>query len=268
LRAFGSPRIFTIFVDWRFAFRVLHCYLESKANDLSHFSFIDEFEIILATLTVAIDGPAAAGKTTLAKAIAGHFSLLHIDSGAVYRAIGYKIVRSGITTENPRAIIELTEDSIIEVRFHNGNPRLLLDGDDITEEIRTPDVTLATAQAAVIADVRRTLTKRLREMQSARGTVMDGRDIGTNVLPNASHKIYLDARLDVRARRRWSQEIVLSPHITLDRITTLLHERDTRDLNRPHNPLIKADDATTLDTSDMSMDEVFARAKELVLLTD
>jgi cytidylate kinase len=214
-------------------------------------------------LVIAIDGPSGSGKSTVGKAIARRLGYLYIDSGAVYRAVGYQALETNIPLEDAGSIVELARRSDIKLEGDPDRLRVLIDGRDVSDQIRMPDASHASSVVATIPEVRETVIEKLREMARAGGVVMDGRDIGTRVFPNAQIKLFLDASLDVRARRRCDEERERGRDATVEEIKAELEARDRRDRERAATPLVKAPDAVFIDTSDLSLDDVMERALEI-----
>jgi cytidylate kinase len=218
----------------------------------------------MSKLVIAIDGPSGAGKSTLGKALARHFNYLYIDSGAVYRAVGRKALDLNAPLEDKEAIARIARDSSIKLEGDPDHLKVFLDGRDVTAEIRLPDASRASSVVATIPEVRLAVVEKLREMSRAGGVIMDGRDIGTNVFPDARVKIFLEASLDVRARRRAEEERERGRDVSFEQVRAELEERDRRDRERDATPLVKAPDAILLDTSTMSLDRVIDRVIEII----
>jgi len=214
-------------------------------------------------LVIAIDGPSGSGKSTVGKAIAQRLGYLYIDSGAVYRAVGRKAVDADIALEDRAAVASLARQVSIKLEGEPDHLRVLLDGRDVSHQIRLPDASHASSVVATIPEVREAVVDKLREMASAGGVVMDGRDIGTKVFPNAEVKVFLDASLNVRARRRCEEDRARGRDVTVDQIKTELEARDKRDREREATPLVKADDAVFIDTSELPLDGVIERVLEI-----
>ena len=214
-------------------------------------------------LVIAIDGPSGSGKSTVGKAIAQRLGYLYIDSGAVYRAVGRKAVDADIALEDRAAVATLARQVSIKLEGEPDHLRVLLDGRDVSHQIRLPDASHASSVVATIPEVREAVVDKLREMASAGGVVMDGRDIGTKVFPNAEVKVFLDASLNVRARRRCEEDRARGRDVTEDQIKTELEARDKRDREREATPLVKADDAVFIDTSELPLDGVIERVLEI-----
>jgi cytidylate kinase len=203
-------------------------------------------------LIIAIDGPSGAGKGTVARSIAAALGYRHVDSGAMYRAIGWKARQANVPLDDERAVIELAMRSSIEISSHVAT----IDGVDVTRAIRTPEIDRAAAAVARLAGVRAVLVERQRQMaQEGGGIVMEGRDIGTVVFPGADVKIYLDASPEERARRRASDPAHSGP-VAVAEVATALTARDEIDRTRAASPLYAAPDAVVVDTTAKSVDEV------------
>ena len=209
-------------------------------------------------LIIAIDGPSGAGKGTVARAVAGELGYRHVDSGAMYRAIGWKALDAGIPLEDEQAVADLAERSLITVM----PDAVTIDGADVTRAIRTPDIDRAAAAVARLPRVRSVLVDRQRQIAADRAVVMEGRDIGTVVFPNADVKIYLDAAPEERARRR-AMDPAHSPVAVAD-VATALTARDEIDRTRAASPLYAAADAVVVDTTGKSVDQVVKEVLAIV----
>lgn len=207
-------------------------------------------------LQVAIDGPASAGKSTVAKLVAKKFSYIYVDTGAMYRAVTYWAMTHQVTLTDEAAVTQLMQT--LTISFKPGEPEQLVfaNGEDITAAIRQPDVTNNVSTIAALAKVRSILTEQQREMAAAGGIVMDGRDIGTTVLPNAEVKIFLVASAAERAKRRYTENVKKGINTPLAQLQAEIELRDHKDSTRKVSPLTQAADAVLVDTTPMSIEEV------------
>lgn len=203
-------------------------------------------------IRIAIDGPGGAGKSTIAKLVGDKLGLEYIDTGAMYRAVGLKLNRKGIKPDDLISISNVLEETTID--FVNG--RIILDGDDVSDIIRTQEISKFASIYSQIPEVRSKLVDIQRRIAAGKSVIMDGRDIGTNVLTDAELKIFLTADSMVRARRRYEELRSKGVKANLDDIHEEIKDRDYQDMNRKLNPLVQAEDAVMLDTSDMTIDEV------------
>jgi len=207
-------------------------------------------------LIIAIDGPVGSGKSTLARRVAALLGYLYIDSGAMYRSIALKALRNGVPLDNGDPLTSLAGQTRIDLRAEDGALRVFLDGEDVTAAIRTPEVALAASKVAVVPGVRRVLVAEQRRAGAAGGVVMEGRDIGSVVFPDAQLKIFLTASPEVRAERRWREHQQKGDKIDLARTLDEIHERDRRDRERTNSPLVRAKDAVVIDSTAMDPEEV------------
>ena len=208
--------------------------------------------------TIAIDGPAGAGKSTIAKKVAKELSFIYVDTGAMYRAMGLYFLRKGIAPENAAAIEEACDEIQVSIRYENGEQQVLLNGENVSAEIRKEEVGNMASKTSVNGKVREKLVALQRELAKKENVVMDGRDIGTQVLPNATAKIYLTASAAERARRRYLELQQKGTPGVLEEIEADIIERDHRDMTREISPLCQAEDAVLVDASHMTIDEVAA----------
>jgi CMP/dCMP kinase len=214
-------------------------------------------------LVIAIDGPSGSGKSTVGKTVARFLQYLYIDSGAVYRAVGLKALITETPLTDTRLIARLAAESTITLKGDSNDLQIFLDGQNVTEDIRKPDSSHASSVVATVPEVRAVVVEKLREMARTGGIVMDGRDIGTRVFPNADVKVFLDASIEVRASRRFEEERTRGRITTIEQIRTELEERDRRDRERTATPLIKAPDAIYIDTSSLGLDRVVNEVLEI-----
>jgi cytidylate kinase len=213
-------------------------------------------------IVIAIDGPAGSGKSTLATLLAKKYGYTNIETGAMYRALALKAMENGVSFENGNALVGLAEQSRIELVPHHDGNRVFLDGGDITDRIRLQDITDAASKVSVHPRVREWMVQRQREMGAGGGIVMEGRDIGTKVFPDAEVKIFLDAAPEIRGVRRFLQ----SPAAAAQEASVVaeLQARDLRDRTRANSPLEPAPDAVLIDSTYLTLDQVVARAVEMI----
>ncbi len=207
-------------------------------------------------LIIAIDGPVGSGKSTLARRVAQMTGFVYVDTGAMYRAVALKAIRRGISFDARDALEALARETRIDLRAHDGGQQVLLDGEDVTAAIRTPEVAQAASKVAVIPELRHVLVAEQRRAGERGGVVMEGRDIGSVVFPDAGLKIFLTASPEVRAERRWLEHQQKGDRIDLARTLDEIHERDRRDSERASSPLVRAADAVVVDSTAMEPEEV------------
>ncbi len=206
-------------------------------------------------LSIAIDGPAGAGKTTIARAVADRLGLRYIDTGAMYRAAAWKSLQLGIPLEDEERIVDLV--GRMDIRFEPGNgSRIFADGTDVSKAIRTPEVTRLSSPISAIPGVRRHLVALQQKMGGEGGCVMEGRDIGSVVMPDAEVKIFLTASVEERAHRRFREMTEAGMHADQATLQREIEERDRRDSTRVHSPLVQVPDAVEVDTDGLTIDQV------------
>lgn len=207
-------------------------------------------------MRIAIDGPCGSGKSSLGKTLARKLGFLYIDTGAMYRAVALAAQERGVPARDATSLERLAERLTMEFRHLGEGQRLFVDGRDVTDAIREPDVSKGASEVSSIPGVRRAMVCIQREMGGASDVVMDGRDIGTVVFPEAEVKIFLDAHLDERAHRRWVEEKGKGRRVGLSEVREEIVERDRRDLTRVESPLRCAEDAVRIDTTGLSIGQV------------
>ncbi|SFF95230.1 (d)CMP kinase [Sporolactobacillus nakayamae] len=205
---------------------------------------------------VAIDGPAAAGKSTVAKITAKTLGFVYIDTGAMYRSLTYKALKQKKDLNDARQLKKLLNQTEIKLVQEGSGQKVYVDGEDVTERIRYPDVSEHVSLVSSFEDVRTEMVNRQRKLAESCSVVMDGRDIGTHVLPDAQVKIFLIASVDERAVRRYREEELKGRHPSMESLREAIALRDKKDMEREVSPLVKADDAIALDTTSLTIDEV------------
>ena len=209
-------------------------------------------------LNIAIDGPAGSGKSTISKIIAAKLDILYLDTGAMYRAVALACMRNGIKQDDSAVIKELLATIKIAVKYENGTQKTLLNGEDVSDKIRTPEISMLASTVSAHECVRTAMVKLQREIAATNSCVLDGRDIGSNVLPNAEHKFYLTASAEVRAERRKKENDDKGIIQPICEVLREIEQRDKQDKTRKIAPLVKASDAYEIDTSNLTIDEVAA----------
>ena len=216
-------------------------------------------------ISVAIDGPAGAGKSTIARRVASELGYLYVDTGAIYRTVGYHMSLMGVGPKDSDGIRRCIDDVNIEIRYgDDGLQHMILNGADVTDKIRTPEMSIMASGVATQSCVRDYLLEMQRSLAETHNVVMDGRDIGTVVLPNARVKIYLTASAGVRAERRCRELLQRGETVEYADVYTDIVKRDEQDMNRAIAPLRCADDAEVVDSSAMSIDQVVAEIKAII----
>ncbi len=204
---------------------------------------------------VAIDGPSGAGKSTIAKAVAARLSIVYVDTGALYRTIGLAVQRRGISMDDAAGILSVLPEIRVELAYRDGSQCVLLDGEDVSGLIRTPEISMYASKVSALPAVRAFLLDLQRNMAKTHAVVMDGRDIGTVILPDAEGKIFLTASDEKRAERRWLELREKGEDVTVDEVLSDMRRRDAQDAGRAVAPLKQADDAVLVDTSSLTLAE-------------
>lgn len=210
-------------------------------------------------MIIAIDGPSGAGKSTLGKMLAKELGLLYLDTGAMYRAVGLAVTRSGVSFDEPSVVAKVAVKADIQLVGEPENLRIFLDGEDVSEAIRTNEVGQAASIVSTISEVRRILVDHQRTIgeNAPNGAILDGRDIGSVVFPNADLKFFLTAKPEARARRRYEEDLEKGRASSYEQTFAEIKERDERDVSRADSPLTIADDAIVIDTSELDLKEVY-----------
>ena len=207
-------------------------------------------------MNIAIDGPVGAGKSSIADAVAARLGILHLDTGAMYRTLALNALRSGVNLEDEAAVTASCEAAKVEVRYENGAQRTLLFGEDVSDLIRTGEVSAAASSVSKWAGVRSLMVRAQQELAKTADMLIDGRDIGTVVLADSPCKIFLTAAPEERARRRYQQNLEKGDTTPYEQVLAELNARDAQDMNRKVTPLRQAEDAVLVDSTDMTMEQV------------
>lgn len=213
---------------------------------------------------IAIDGPAGAGKSTISKKVASLLGFVYIDTGAMYRAVGLKAVRCGIDTNDEEGVSSILPSLDIDIRHEGVEQHIYLDGEDVSDKIRTPEISMAASNVSRIPSVRLAMVDMQRALAGKRDVVMDGRDIASYVLPDAEIKIFLTASVDARAARRYDELIQKGEKVSLEDVKNDMLLRDKNDSTREFAPLTIAEGAQVIDTSEMSLEESIEAVTEYV----
>ncbi len=208
------------------------------------------------SMNIAIDGPAGAGKSTIARSLAGKLGFVYVDTGAMYRAMAYYFLQNGIAAEDEQAVSGACGDAVVTIAYQNGEQQVFLNGENVSGLIRTEEVSETTSKISVYPVVRKKLVELQQKLAADTDVIMDGRDIGTCVLPDAQVKIFLTASVAVRAKRRYEELLAKGESCELNEIEQDIIERDKRDMTREVSPLKQAEDAVFVDTSYMSVEQV------------
>ena len=206
-------------------------------------------------INIAIDGPAGAGKSSVAKAVAKKLGFIYVDTGALYRSIGLNALRNDVATDDAEAVTSLLSDIKIELKYVDGTQRVILNGEDVSEAIRMPEASMAASNVSAIPAVRAFLLDLQRDMAKNNNVIMDGRDIGTVILPDAQYKFFLTASAEVRADRRYKELKEKGIDVDYKALLDEIIQRDYNDSNRETAPLKQADDAVLIDSSNMTLEE-------------
>ena len=217
-------------------------------------------------ISIAIDGPSGAGKSSLARRCAEAFGFRYVDTGAIYRTVAFAAIQKNLPVNTPDAVSDFLQEIAIEIQYDElGVQHMILDGEDVTNDIRTPEVSVRASDLSALPAVRQFLMDMQRNLAKSHSVIMDGRDIGTVVLPDAGLKIFLTASVEERARRRMLELQQKGEEVSFDDVLNSIAYRDCQDSGRETAPLKKAEDAVLLDTTDLSFDESFAALSQLIL---
>ena len=204
---------------------------------------------------IAIDGPAGAGKSTISKKVASSLGYVYIDTGAMYRTVGLKAVSCGIDTKDEEGVTSILSAIDIDIRHEGVEQHIYLDGENVSDKIRTPEISMAASNVSAIPAVRVAMVDMQRKLAENHDVVMDGRDIGSHVLPDAQIKIFLTASPEARAKRRYNELIQKGENVSFEEVYTDMVQRDKNDSTRAVSPLVIADGATVIDTSDLNLEQ-------------
>lgn len=206
-------------------------------------------------INVAIDGPAGAGKSSVAKAAAKKLGFIYVDTGALYRSIGVNAMKHGVPTDDHTGVVALLPETQLELRYIDGSQRVILNGEDVSEEIRLPEASMAASNVSAMPEIRAFLLDLQRDMAKKNNVIMDGRDIGTVILPDAQYKFFLTASPEVRADRRYKELKEKGINVDYQELLQEIIQRDYNDSHRATAPLKQADDAILIDSSNMTIEE-------------
>ncbi|MBR2846601.1 MAG: (d)CMP kinase [Clostridia bacterium] len=216
------------------------------------------------SVQVAIDGPSGAGKSTIAKELSKKLGFVYIDTGAMYRAVGLYVVNKGISIHDEAGVVAVLDEIDIDIYYKDELQHINLCGEDVTHLIRTPEISMAASKVSSYMKVREKLVDMQRKLGEKYSVIMDGRDIGTCVLPDANVKIFLTADVKVRAQRRYDELIEKGQDVTYEFVLSDMEKRDYDDSHREHSPLRRADDAIELDTADLTLEESIAAVRQII----
>ena len=207
-------------------------------------------------INIAIDGPAGAGKSTIAKLVAKEKGFIYVDTGAMYRAIALYLIRNNVALDDSESMIKYASKAEVSIKYEEGQQQVILNGENVNGLIRTEEVSKMASVSSAVPEIRAMLLELQRKLARENDVVMDGRDIGTNILPNAQYKIFLTASAEERANRRYKELVERGEECDYEKIKADIIERDERDSNRATAPLKQAEDAILVDSSNMTIDEV------------
>ena len=210
-------------------------------------------------ITIALDGPSGSGKSTVAKRISQELDILYLDTGAMYRAVALEALKRGVDTFDESGISEFIDNNDLEIKYMDGTQHTFLDGEDVSEKIREPQVSMAASNVSSLKCVRLKMVDMQRKIAANSSCVLDGRDIGSFVLPNADYKFFVTASVDVRADRRYKELSLKGHKVDFDELKAEIEQRDYNDRNRDFAPLVQAEDAVLIDTSFMTVSQVVGK---------
>lgn len=208
------------------------------------------------TLKIALDGPSGSGKSTIAKKLSKELDILYLDTGAMYRATALKALKLNVDTFDEKGVLSFINDLNLEIKYENGSQQTYLDGENVSDKIREPQVSMAASNISSLKCVRLKMVEMQRKIASSTSCVLDGRDIGSYVLPDADYKFYITASVEVRAQRRFKELTEKGFNVDFEALKKEIEQRDYNDSHRDFAPLVKAEDAIFIDTSEMDIDGV------------
>ncbi len=209
-------------------------------------------------IKIALDGPSGSGKSTIAKRLSKELDILYLDTGAMYRATALKALKTGIAPKDERSVSEFIDKLDLKIKYENGSQQTYLDGENVSDKIREPQVSMAASDISSLKCVRLKMVEMQRKIASETSCVLDGRDIGSYVLPDADYKFYITAGVDVRAQRRYKELKEKGFDVDFDKLQKEIEERDYNDSHREFSPLVKAKDAIEIDTSNLDVEGVIS----------
>lgn len=215
-------------------------------------------------IKIAIDGPSGSGKSTLAKLLAKDLGLVYVDTGALYRAIGLLAQRKGVSLDTPADVVPYLKDAEVTIAYTEAGQRVFLNGEDVSDLIRTPEISMYASKTSAVPEVRAHLLTIQKEITARGNVIMDGRDIGTVIMPDADVKLYMEVSDETRAKRRLAELLEKGEKVTFEEVLRDIKQRDANDANREIAPAKPAEDAIFLDNSDVTLEELVARAKEII----
>ena len=215
-------------------------------------------------INIAVDGPAGAGKSSVAKAVAAKYGYIYVDTGAMYRALAYKAIENGISIKDILSIEKMLSDTELNISYNELGQRIILDGEDVSDYIRTAAISMGASDISAIASVREWLLDMQKNIARKNNCIMDGRDIGTTILPDADVKIFLTASVEERATRRYKELIAKGEDVTFEAVIEDVKVRDYNDSHRAVSPLKKADDAVEVDTTGMNIEETVNYISDII----
>ena len=215
-------------------------------------------------ISIALDGPAGSGKSTVAKALSKDLNILYLDTGAMYRACALEAIKLGIDTLDEKGVSSFIDNIDLEIEYENGSQKTILDKEDVSKKIREPHVSMAASNISSLKCVRLKMVEMQRKIASKMSCVLDGRDIGSFVLPNADYKFYITASVEVRTKRRYDELKANGHEVDFDKLKAEIEQRDYNDKHRDFAPLVQAKDAVYIDTSNLNVEQVISKVKEYI----